>query len=716
MKKEVLALLSAILLGVTTVTAVEQNCVFETSFTSSKEYGNPFMELEVDVLFSNGEQEWKVPAFWDGGNTWKVRFSAKDVGDYTYRVVASDASNDGLNSAKGTLTVTAYTGDNPLYQRGKLRVTGDRRYFEFSDGTPFLWLGDTWWKGLCKRISLDGFKELTADRKDKGFSVIHIVCGTYPDELGLLKPSWENEGGMPYLTQDFSEMNPEYFRYADQRIAHLVESGLTPAIVGGWGRAVNFNPVGLPGYKRHYRNLVARYGAYPVIWILGGETDKKQGAWYAGAEYLAELDPYDRLLCNHTSHLRGALEDHVVFDFDMSATGHNTWNTVNRVLGETRKSLSKTPLKPFVSGESCYELHMQQNPAYLQRNQFWALMLAGAAGHTYGAAGIWHMATPEEHGNWGGWNYQPYDLTTWNEGMHFPGSAQLGRAKALLETLPWQQFTEHPEWVGKNVFAAGIPGKIRVIYQPIRGVYKWNGITVRDLAPGTWSAFYFDPVSGRRYDLGLHNVSGTWTSPNVPSPQDWVLVMEAQNVEAPKAAELADSLEESFNGYEGTQNETQAGSGLNVAFGGSVQGWSHSGRGAMHAVDRSIGGGQVTPSDWAIMIFDDNVITSPWLNANDSGVAYRIDLEASPAVYANPEQATQAVDALRIEVLAKNDSVLKHFSHAPGAWKGDVDFTTVNFEYTGDGSGPVRLRIRADGDQNTGRFSGAIDNVVVRKK
>jgi hypothetical protein len=45
---------------------------------------------------------------------------------------------------------------------------------------------------------------------------------------------------------------------------------------------------------------------------------------------------------------------------------------------------------------------MQQNPAYLQRNQFWALMLAGAAGHTYGAAGIWHMATPEEHGNWGG--------------------------------------------------------------------------------------------------------------------------------------------------------------------------------------------------------------------------------------------------------------------------------------------------------------------------
>ena len=43
---------------------------------------------------------------------------------------------------------------------------------------------------------------------------------------------------------------------------------------------------------------------------------------------------------------------------------------------------------------------------------------------------------------------------------------------------------------------------------------------------GNWSAYYFDPVSGRKYDLGKHSLNGKWTSPNVPSPQDWVLVME----------------------------------------------------------------------------------------------------------------------------------------------------------------------------------------------
>ncbi len=156
-------------------------------------------------------------------------------------------------------------------------------------------------------------------------------------------------------------MNPEYFNSADRRFKHLVEAGIVPAIVGGWGRAVNLNAVGLPGYKRHFRNLIARYSAYPVIWILGGETDKTQGPWYELAQYVKATEPYGRLLGSHTSHLRGALEDHVAFDFDIDATGHNSWATVNEVLGRTRTSLKFDPLKPFVSGESCYELHMQES-------------------------------------------------------------------------------------------------------------------------------------------------------------------------------------------------------------------------------------------------------------------------------------------------------------------------------------------------------------------
>lgn len=782
----VAALLVSPLAG--SATGAEQWAVFETSCESAKAYPNAFTEVEVDVVFKQGERQWKVPAFWAGDKKWTVRFAPPTQGQYTYRVECTDKANPGLNGKEQTLSVGAYTGNNPLLKNGPLRVTANKRHFEHADGTPFFWLGDTWWKGLCNRLPWEGFQELTADRVRKGFTVVQIVCGTYPDEPGLLQPSWENEGGMPYLKKDFSEMNPGYFNYADRRFKHLVEAGIVPAIVGGWGRAVDLNAVGLPGYRRHFRNLIARYGAYPVIWILGGETDKEQGPWHELAQYVEATDPYDRLLCNHSAHLRGALEISAMFDFDMDATGHNSWNTVNDVLGKTRQSLKYKPLKPFVSGESCYELHMQENPAYLQRYQFWALMLAGAAGHTYGAAGIWHMATPEAHGNWGGWDGQPYDLTTWNEGMNFPGSAQLGRGKSLLSTLPWQQFEEHPEWVEKDRFAAGIPGKVRVIYQPGRGVYNWDGITVNNLDPGSWSAFYFDPVSGRRYDLGVHTLSGTWKSPNVPSPQDWVLVMQAQKpgkavaLSAIKVGEACSGklepagatftrksgpewltiradgsysgtpqdihagpnsfllsvqkpgndetlLEvrinvlgangevfvESFGGYKGTQNEKQADTALSVAHDGKVSGWAHSGSGTMHAVDRSFKGGEVTPSDWAIMIFEDNVITSAEIDANEAGKSYDVSFQASPAVYAQTPQATQSGDALLIEVLRKDGTVLKKFEHTPGAWTGRLTFTSASFEYKGDGSGALRLRIGPATIMNSGRFHGAIDNIIVRE-
>jgi hypothetical protein len=82
---------------------------------------------------------------------------------------------------------------------------------------------------------------------------------------------------MPYATRDFSVVNPVYFEFADRRIKHLVGSGIVPVIFGGWGRPQaggksTLEQVGLDGFKRHWRNLIARYGAYPAIWAVGGEA------------------------------------------------------------------------------------------------------------------------------------------------------------------------------------------------------------------------------------------------------------------------------------------------------------------------------------------------------------------------------------------------------------------------------------------------------------
>ncbi len=390
------------------ITVHQQWTVFETSFETSKEYANPFIDLEVNVVFESQGKQWIVPAFWSDGNKWTVRFAPPLTGEFTYYPDCSDKSNPDFKGKKQSIEVIPYGGENDLLKHGFLRISKNKRFFEHADGTPFLWLGDTWWKGLCKRLTWEGFQELTADRKSKGFNVVQIICGPYPDE-DMMEERWENEGGKPYETIDFSEMNPAYFDYADRRIKHLVDNGIVPVIVGGWGRPQGggrstLAQVGLEGFKRHWRNIVARYGAYPVVWMVGGEVKDKHGPWSELAKYLKDTDPYKHILCYHSpGHPRKMLEDNSMFDFDMLAIGHAGMETVNRTFGLMNSCFEAVPKRPVLCGEACYEGHMQTNFQYIQRHMFWSFVLSGAAGHTYGAAGIWHAGVEGDPGHTGYW-------------------------------------------------------------------------------------------------------------------------------------------------------------------------------------------------------------------------------------------------------------------------------------------------------------------------
>lgn len=516
--------------------AVARWSVFETSFETTRPYENPFTEIEVSAVFRRGDRHWIVPAFWAGGRRWAVRFAPPLDGEYTFQVECTDRANPDLNGKTGSFSVTAYDGDHPLLNHGFLRISADRRHFEHADGTPFLWLADTWWKCLAKRMTWEGFQELTAQRKAQGFSAVQIVCGPYPDE-NMMEARWENEGGKPYLDQEFRRVNPRYFEFADRRIRHLAEAGIVPVIVGGWGRPQaggrsTLEQVGLEGFKRHWRNLVARYGAYPTVWILGGEARDDYGPWAELAKYVKAIDPYPHLLCYHApAHPREAIRDNAAFDFDMVAIGHEGYQTAAESLALMKSCLSREPARPAICGEACYEGHMQSNFQDVQRHLFWSFLLSGAAGHTYGAAGVWQASVEGDPG------IDPvYDWTTWREGMACPGSAQLGLGKRFLEQYPWARFEGHPEWAEDGCFAAGIPGLVRFIYLPKRNLYDWSGPLVKNLETQIdWHVFYFDPATGRRFDRGILKATarpGDATArpvefrSAVPSPQDWVLVLE----------------------------------------------------------------------------------------------------------------------------------------------------------------------------------------------
>ena len=444
----------------------------------------------------------------------------------------TDRTNPDLNGKERILSVVAYQGNSPLLRHGFLRVSANQRHFEHADGTPFLWLGDTWWKGLCDRITWEGFQQLTADREAKGYNVVQIIGGgPFPDEP-LFDERWKNEGGMPY-GKDFERLNPAYFDYADRRIKHLVENGIVPAIVGGWGwntSVISNETIGgrEKWFYRHWRYLIARYGAYPVIWIVAGEM--RHPYLNDLAKYVRAKDPYKHLTSMHPPGVpemqsgRKALKDETLVDFDFLQTAHNDWASAPITVSQVTMSYSKTPPMPVVNGEVVYEWHKNQGRQDIQRFMFWTCMLNGAAGHTYGAGGIWQMNSEKVHGS------TAYETIPWHVAMHYPGSAQLGLGKKLLEEYPWWRFEPHPEWVEPHSttlfephaewydnhkkwaelkgrwdlpYAAGIPGEVRFIYIPGVNSYQLAAPTVLRLEPDIdYRAFLFDPIWGQRFDLG----------------------------------------------------------------------------------------------------------------------------------------------------------------------------------------------------------------------
>ena len=73
-----------------------------------------------------------------GNPVWKIRFAPRQVGAWHYRIRVTDASGTAFYPADGALSFNVV----PSARQGFLRVSAaDPRYFEFSDGTPFIGVG-----------------------------------------------------------------------------------------------------------------------------------------------------------------------------------------------------------------------------------------------------------------------------------------------------------------------------------------------------------------------------------------------------------------------------------------------------------------------------------------------------------------------------------------------------------------------------------------------
>jgi hypothetical protein len=403
------------------------------------------------------------------------------------------------------------------------------------------------------------------------------VAGLYPD-MHPFDPRGANEAGHPW-EPEYARIRPEYFDAADDRLKYLVDQGFSPCIVGAWGYFIPW--MGVDKAKQHWRYLIARYGALPVVWCAAGEAnlpwylakgfpydDRKQVTeWTEVLRYIRATDPFHRPLTIHPTGIgrlsaRNATDDPTLLDFDLLQTPHGQRSAVEPTVRTMKDSYADKPTMPVINGEAAYEMLGDNLPTKWTRQMFWLCMTNGAAGHTYGANGIWQCNRPgEPHGP------SPhhkdgvgYGKIPWNEAMNLPGSGHVGLGKKLFERFAWQSFAPHPEWaVYESSDAAQTPAWGQWIWYPEGEPTSHAPVAKRyfrkvfdlpadqQMARGTlWISAddrFIAYVNGKK--IREHAGTGTFESVDVSSklkPGRNVIAIEAENLRAPVAANPAGLL------------------------------------------------------------------------------------------------------------------------------------------------------------------------------
>jgi hypothetical protein len=338
--------------------------------------------------------------------------------------------------------------------------------------------------------------------------------------------------------------------------------------------------LGVERARRHWRNLVARYAAYPVVFCIAGEvnlpprtsTDERDWrreqseadaararqlvGWAALANDVRQLDPFRNPVTAHPAHpdVRSLLGEGAGLDINMLQTSHWSYHTpssaltsaIDALLGLARpirlgfagaleltaEAVAMRPRMPVINGEPCYEGIMGGNWQDVQRFLFWSGMTSGLAGFTYGANGIWQMNSAREPlsvpNAWGAGH--------WEEAMHYPGSRQVGLGRRLLEQVDWSRMTpvgggsNPPDRLGR--YASGVDGR-QLYYLPSalleERFHGMRGLSINIPGDRPVQARFVDPRTLATHPIGQARPEsdGTWLPPATPSMEDWILILES---------------------------------------------------------------------------------------------------------------------------------------------------------------------------------------------
>ncbi len=262
----------------------------EIILESSDEYENPYVDVTCWIDLKGPDFAKRIYGFWDGGNTFRIRFVATSSGEWSWKTGSNQEKDTGLNSGQGSLLAVNWSEEEKeenINRRGFLRSTSNGHALEHADGTHFFLLGDTWLAASTWRLPYKGtravknyipnsgisFEEAVAYRKAQGFNSVSFIAAfpnwaadfrgaTFANKDGVyLRNAWEKFGhwaaqgeistddGAITTAKDmhdengerpfeilinkeglanFDKINPAYFQSLDKKMRHLSDEGFIP--------------------------------------------------------------------------------------------------------------------------------------------------------------------------------------------------------------------------------------------------------------------------------------------------------------------------------------------------------------------------------------------------------------------------------------------------------------------------------------------------------
>ncbi len=510
----------------------------ELQLASRRHYERPWSQVDISADFKGpAGQLLRVNGFWDGAAVWRVRFTPPAPGEWSYRLNCN-TSDPAFTGVTGKFNALPAAGEYPLHRHGGiLRVAPDGHYLTYSDGTPFFWLGDTWWFCPSRLVPFDHsdhagipsmYKALIDKRRSEGFSVVQMAF------LGSLGRHQDMASFMSLETGGVFDMS--YWRKVDAYINYANAAGIIPAIALGWHYDLNKHP--LAEWKFLWRYVIARYGASSVTWLITGEynaPDSPVPKALALGAFIRVCDPYQRAMSMHPWWYAG----------DKRQAWPQPWYSFIMFQGAHEGPSGTVPPtanyhqgwkfdKPVVEGEARYE-HLRQFTADDVRRTAWHAMQAGCCGYTYGANGLWYPTqNAHDHKFWKDWGRS----LPWWKAMNYPGAVQMGYMKTFYESMDWWRTV--PRWNSLETSMKlddSLQPLVRSWRDDLHVVWFPQGLAVDvkvslKLIDGSGKFAYrgkwFNPRTGRylKGALALSSQAGVSYLPPRADAMDWVLLLQ----------------------------------------------------------------------------------------------------------------------------------------------------------------------------------------------